>query len=1013
METNLSIANRSLPPHFEKLVRLSYSPRPITVLPVVASSDTYKFEYPSKRVISADNVKPLEVDCVASHFHGIRAGDIVTDSSHKSLWCEQIVFVEGYSYNYVNNYSEYQIVLWGRIINDRGLKSVIHYDSTGSTLRIIKKRGEYNPEKDYGFNPLTGYSVDRTDKKIDRLKELTDLHSARESVQMQEPLPLEMVFNRFVTTLLVAEITDVLRRTNNLFPLADRHRLERELISCDSPAALESAHNRIFGNFQAFLKGTYSESSIDKILNLISRGRACLDYEKIIINALSWLIKGICFKIGLKIRTSIPEENIIDSMSRILNDIMEEVANYLAPLFDISNEDQSVCVFCNKPVYFETLVSSYSNPVEAARHVVAVVLNSVSEIFERGYSYDFRHIVNQDVALVRDPNKMVEFRTDFFCNTEYVDVVFNAFNVLFDEFEAKLKKTLTSQLSISRKTSIGFIIKRFHKTRDVLIGIIDLFLRKVDEKIKDAIATSGGALSEDFFEQQRKQLVKRIERLKESVVSLDQYKIFINSAIDAFAENPDLTLFEFAFTAIDLVYPLESVQIGGKYWVDCIRDDFGFSGGDIVKYEGGYYFFEGYFLEDNKATNLAIRRIRDHRIDFSSATWPQIDKEVNLHDFEVSLRWGYYNPREYDYSPLDRRDEFKLVRAGYLELFIASIRDGFLKPVVALKRKRPTYNLGSIIGSSVLDTIVAQVNDPRGKQLPLNLRLLYSDRDFYSAYPFAPPSASGKNVIRFEISTGCDWRKCTYCSLYEKEEFSLIRFGRFKDHFALIQEYMGKRDLADNFNRVFLSGGNGFIMPTNRLVEILEYINRYKGGDIRRIESYATTKAIIRHGEDGLRRLERQGLNLVYWGCEAGDDTVLGLVDKGFTVAEILEAANFLRNAEIFASVTVMPGLGGIKYADEHAKGIAEVMAKVFPRYLTLMGVFAPESLYEQQLLASGDNRPLTREEMIAHMNKIKDRYIQLAGESLFINALHTRIAAYSPDVTPAAYNPISFEHQM
>lgn len=50
----------------------------------------------------------------------------------------------------------------------------------------------------------------------------------------------------------------------------------------------------------------------------------------------------------------------------------------------------------------------------------------------------------------------------------------------------------------------------------------------------------------------------------------------------------------------------------------------------------------------------------------------------------------------------------------------------------------------------------------------LTLYDLYKDRTLYSSETmFSPPAERLEHVIRFELTTGCNWNKCTYCNGYD------------------------------------------------------------------------------------------------------------------------------------------------------------------------------------------------------------------------------------------------------
>lgn len=313
------------------------------------------------------------------------------------------------------------------------------------------------------------------------------------------------------------------------------------------------------------------------------------------------------------------------------------------------------------------------------------------------------------------------------------------------------------------------------------------------------------------------------------------------------------------------------------------------------------------------------------------------------------------------------------------------------------------------LGHPIHEKVLTKLNEPSFRNLSLTSQLLHFDRDIYTVYPFAPPSSSGGHVLRLEISTGCNYGKCTYCSLYENEDFSLTNFDQFRRHVDMIRDYVGEDIFEYRFRRIFLSGGNGLSMPTNRLAAILRYIGAIKRFSDR-TESYATTAAILRHGKNGLQDLSDAGLDLVYWGIESCNDDVLALANKGFTQEDIIKAGEMLNKALIRASITVMPGLGGTKHMEAHAQDTTTIIAQeLLPEYLTLMAVHAPNTQYSQDIEEAEDNRDLTEAELIAQMQKMRELFEQITESLPMSQRVSTRIAAHDPETTPACFNPTHF----
>lgn len=352
---------------------------------------------------------------------------------------------------------------------------------------------------------------------------------------------------------------------------------------------------------------------------------------------------------------------------------------------------------------------------------------------------------------------------------------------------------------------------------------------------------------------------------------------------------------------------------------------------------------------------------------------------------------------------------------GYQPLAdIKNWRSGFLGRLRDIRKIALSFKeTGTPLGKGIYHDIVDRINNPTGKQLPLASAMMYFDGDIYTVYPFAPHSSSGNNVLRLEISTGCDWGRCTYCSLYEDEPFSLATRESFARHMSLVREYLGSYSFEHDFDRVFLSGGNGLSMPTERLVDILGHVRSARERKPRQVESYATTRAILHHGAEGLWQLRKHGLNLVYWGVESGNDSVLKMIGTGYTQRQVREAGDLLNGADIMISATVMPGVSGTGLAEGHERDTAEVLGAIYPRFVTFMGVHAPGSEWERLMLQDPSNDMLTVEQMIEHQKRMRDQCVAQAKANPRSKKELARVSAHGPDVTPASCNPITFETEI
>jgi radical SAM superfamily enzyme YgiQ (UPF0313 family) len=89
-----------------------------------------------------------------------------------------------------------------------------------------------------------------------------------------------------------------------------------------------------------------------------------------------------------------------------------------------------------------------------------------------------------------------------------------------------------------------------------------------------------------------------------------------------------------------------------------------------------------------------------------------------------------------------------------------------------------------------------------------------------------------------------------------------------------------------------------------------------------------------------LKTLREEGLDILYYGIETGDEELLRKIDKGVTHDEIVESALKARKTGFPLSATVILGLGGRSGSKRHIAETARILNEIQPEYvgaLTLM----------------------------------------------------------------------------
>src|SRR3989344_8418645 len=132
---------------------------------------------------------------------------------------------------------------------------------------------------------------------------------------------------------------------------------------------------------------------------------------------------------------------------------------------------------------------------------------------------------------------------------------------------------------------------------------------------------------------------------------------------------------------------------------------------------------------------------------------------------------------------------------------------------------------------------------------------------------FRPPGEPHSLVL--PVTNGCSWNKCTFCEMYTQEQKKF----RARDEEQVLDEIRltGEKMIVQ---RVFLADGDAFLLPTRRLLTILQAIREHMP-EVERVSSYCLPRNLRKKSVDELKELADAGLRMAYVGCESGDDEVL------------------------------------------------------------------------------------------------------------------------------------------
>jgi radical SAM superfamily enzyme YgiQ (UPF0313 family) len=214
-------------------------------------------------------------------------------------------------------------------------------------------------------------------------------------------------------------------------------------------------------------------------------------------------------------------------------------------------------------------------------------------------------------------------------------------------------------------------------------------------------------------------------------------------------------------------------------------------------------------------------------------------------------------------------------------------------------------------------------------------------------YPlYRPPSEA--NSLIFQVTLGCSFNKCSFCNMYRSKVYVERPWPEIKAEIDLAS------DSVLDARRIFLADGDALNLPTDRLIQILDYLHD-KFPNVERISCYAMPKNLLQKNKAELLHLKTSGLTMLYVGIETGSNLVLKKVTKGASAAGIVKGCLRALDCGFTVSCMIILGLGGKKYTEEHIRDTAKVISEISPHYLGALALILEDGVYQEFMTKFGE----------------------------------------------------------
>lgn len=195
----------------------------------------------------------------------------------------------------------------------------------------------------------------------------------------------------------------------------------------------------------------------------------------------------------------------------------------------------------------------------------------------------------------------------------------------------------------------------------------------------------------------------------------------------------------------------------------------------------------------------------------------------------------------------------------------------------------------------------------------------------YTPVSILPPDRYLALVV--QITEGCHWNRCTFCSFYRNRPFRVKPIADFAAHLDAIIGFF-REGLALR-RGVFLGDANALLLPADDLGPRLNLVAQRFPGHAQDVSAFIDVFSGHHKTVEDFSALRARGLKRVYVGVETGDDGLLALLNKPQTSMDAVGLVRSMKAAGLAVGVIVMAGIGGLGYWRRHVEATLGVLSRM------------------------------------------------------------------------------------
>lgn len=221
----------------------------------------------------------------------------------------------------------------------------------------------------------------------------------------------------------------------------------------------------------------------------------------------------------------------------------------------------------------------------------------------------------------------------------------------------------------------------------------------------------------------------------------------------------------------------------------------------------------------------------------------------------------------------------------------------------------------------------------------------------FTGQVWRPPYEANSQLL--QVTSGCTWHKCKFCSLYHGTSFRMSPLSEVEEDLRVIRQWQPRA------RRVYLTGANPFVLSYDKLMDIAILLRKYLPHMVS-FGMFARVTDIAPKSVEELKNLRYMKLDGINIGMETAHDPTLERMNKGYRAADILAQLSKLDEAGIRYNLFYLNGLGGKGMGGENAMATANVINKLHPCIINIVSLtlFPESKLYQEVIDGTYEEEP-------------------------------------------------------